>query len=138
IMLHDQILRWLLSEHLRVRIPALITESARDIDLTPYVGTYRSDQLRVDVSVVEGQLEERVTYEPADESQERIFTAFAGGRTSAPAQRYEPIRPGLFAPAGYPVETFDGYLRLLLVSYHDVRDGRARFRNGGGRLTRRA
>jgi CubicO group peptidase (beta-lactamase class C family) len=138
IMLHDQILRWLLSEHLRVRIPALITESARDIDLTPYVGTYRSDQLRVDVSVVEGQLEERVTYEPADQSQERIFTEFAGGRTSAPAQRYVPIRPGLFAPAGYPIETFDGYLRLLLVSYHDVRDGRARFRNGGGRLTRRA
>jgi CubicO group peptidase (beta-lactamase class C family) len=138
IMLHDQILRWLLTEHLRVRIPALITESARDIDLTPYVGTYRSDQLRVDVSVVEGQLEERVTYEPADQSQERIFTEFAGGRTSAPAQRYVPIRPGLFAPAGYPIETFDGYLRLLLVSYHDVRDGRARFRNGGGRLTRRA
>jgi len=23
------------------------------------------------------------------------------------------------------------------VSYHDVRDGHARFRNGGGRLTRR-
>ncbi|MGW4092456.1 serine hydrolase domain-containing protein [Nocardia sp. NPDC004750] len=137
IVLHDQILRWLLSEHLGVRIPTLITESAQDIDLTPYIGTYRSDQLRVEVGVVDGQLEERVTYEPADPSQERIFTEFAGGTTAAPPQRYVPIRPGLFAPAGYPFETFDGYLRLLLVSFHDIRDGRARFRNGGGRLTRR-
>ncbi|MFI7233501.1 serine hydrolase domain-containing protein [Nonomuraea angiospora] len=138
IMLQDQILQQLLSEHLGVRIPALVTEAEQDVDLTPYVGTYRSDQLRIDVSIVEGQLEERATYEPADESQKRIFTEFAGGMTSAPPQRYVPIRPGLFAPAGYPLETFDGYLRLLLVSYHDVRDGQARFRNGGGRLTRRA
>ncbi|MDX3103352.1 serine hydrolase domain-containing protein [Nonomuraea angiospora] len=138
IMLQDQILQQLLSEHLGVPIPALVTEAEQDVDLTPYVGTYRSDQLRIDVSIVEGQLEERATYEPADESQKRIFTEFAGGMTSAPPQRYVPIRPGLFAPAGYPLETFDGYLRLLLVSYHDVRDGQARFRNGGGRLTRRA
>ncbi len=138
IMLHDQILRRLLGEHLGVPIPALVGEPAQDVDLTPYVGTYRSDQLRIDVGIVDGRLEERTTYEPADASQERIFTAFAGGTTSAPPQRYVPIRPGLFAPAGYPPETFDGYLRLLLVSYHDVRDGRARFRNGGGRLARRA
>ncbi|GIH61545.1 hypothetical protein Msi02_23620 [Microbispora siamensis] len=138
IVLHDRILQRLLSERLGVRIPTLISEPEKDVDLTPYVGTYRSDQLRIDVRIVDGQLEERTTYEPADESQERIFTEFAGGMTSAPPQRYVPIRPGLFAPAGYPLETFDGYLRLLLVSYHDVRDGRARFRNGGGRLTRRA
>ncbi|MBN6058459.1 beta-lactamase family protein, partial [Nonomuraea sp. RK-328] len=137
IMLQDQILRWLLSEHLGVRIPTLITET-EDVDLTPYVGTYRSNQLRIEVSIVDGQLEETTTYEPADESQERIFTEFAGGTTSAPPQRYVPIRPGLFAPAGYPMEIFDGYLRLLLVSYHDIRGGQARFRNGGGRLTRRA
>ncbi|MEV7092033.1 serine hydrolase domain-containing protein [Amycolatopsis sp. NPDC051045] len=137
IVLQDRILQLLLSEHLGIPVPALLTEPEPDVDLAPYVGTYRSDQLRIDVSIVDGQLEERMTYEPADESQERIFTAFAGGATSAPPQRYVPIRPGLFAPAGYPPETFDGYLRLLLVSYHDVRDGRARFRNGGGRLTRR-
>ncbi|MFJ3928298.1 serine hydrolase domain-containing protein [Streptomyces sp. NPDC090022] len=137
IMLQDQLLQWLLGEHLGVQVPALITEPAEDVDLTPYVGTYRSDQLRVDVSVVDGQLEERTTYEPADASQERIFTEFVGGTTSAPPQRLVPIRPGLFAPAGYPLESFDGYLRMLLVSYHDVRDGQARFRNGGGRLTRR-
>jgi CubicO group peptidase (beta-lactamase class C family) len=138
IMLQDQILRWLLTEHLGVQIPTLISEPRPDVDLTPYVGTYRSNQLRVEVSVVDGQLEERITYEPADASQERIFTAFAGGATSAPPQRLVPIRPGLFAPAAYPLATFDGYLRLLLVSYHDIRDGQARFRNGGGRLTRRA
>lgn len=137
IMLQDQILRWLLSEHLGVEIPTLITELEQDVDLAPYVGTYRSNQLRIDVSIVEGQLEERMTYEPADASQEQIFTEFVGGTTAAPPQRYVPIRPGLFAPADYPLEVFDGYLRLLLVSYHDVRDGQARFRNGGGRLTRR-
>ena len=137
-MLHDQILQWLLSEHLGIEIPTLITELESGVDLTPYVGTYRSDQLRVDVGIVDGELEERMTYEPADESQERIFTAFAGGATSGPPRRYVPIRPGLFAPAGFPLEGFDGYLRLLLVSYHDIRDGQARFRNGGGRLTRRA
>lgn len=138
IMLHDQILQRLLVERLGVQIPTLITESEPDVDLTPYVGTYRSNQLRIDVSIVDGQLEERTTYEPADESQRQIFTAFAGGATFAPPQRYVPIRPGLFAPAGYPPETFDGYLRLLLVSYHDLGTGRACFRNGGGRLTRRA
>ncbi|MET8847492.1 serine hydrolase domain-containing protein [Amycolatopsis sp. NPDC004625] len=138
IVLHDRILRTLLKDHLGVRIPALLTEPpADDVDLTPYVGTYRSNQLRIDVGAVGGRLEERVTYEPADAAQERIFTQFAGGATAAPPQRYVPVGPGLFAPAGYPAETFDGYLRLLLVSYHDVRDGRARFRNGGGRLTRR-
>ncbi|MFD8912627.1 serine hydrolase domain-containing protein [Streptomyces sp. NPDC059575] len=138
IMLHDQILQRLLSEHLGLQIPTLVTGGEQDVDLAPYVGTYRSNQLRIDVSIVDGQLEERTTYEPADESQGRVFTQFAGGMTSAPPQRYVPIRPGLFAPSGYPLETFNGYLRLLLVSYHDVRDGQARFRNGGGRLTRRA
>lgn len=138
IMLQDQLLQWLLTQHLGVQIPKLVTEMEQDVDLAPYVGTYRSNQLRIDVSIVDGQLEELTTYEPADESQERIFTEFAGGTTSAPPQRYVPIRPGLFAPAGYPLEAFDGYLRLLLVSFHDVREGQARFRNGGGRLTRRA
>ncbi|WP_219825984.1 serine hydrolase domain-containing protein [Nonomuraea typhae] len=138
IMLQDQLLQWLLSEHLGVRIPDLIDDIEQDVDLTPYAGTYRSNQLRIDITVVDGQLEETTTYEPADASQERIFTEFAGGTTSAPPQRYVPIRPGLFAPAGYPLEAFNGYLRLLLVSFHDVRDGQARFRNGGGRLTRRA
>ncbi|MGW3959292.1 serine hydrolase domain-containing protein [Amycolatopsis sp. NPDC005003] len=138
ILLQDRILQLLLREHLGVPVPAVLTGPEPDVDLAPYAGTYRSGQLRIDVRVVDGGLEEHTTYEPADESQERIFTAFAGGAASAPPQRYVPIRPGLFAPAGYPPETFDGYLRLLLVSYHDVRDGRARFRNGGGRLTRRA
>ncbi|MFI6484575.1 serine hydrolase domain-containing protein [Nonomuraea sp. NPDC050663] len=138
IMLQDRLLQLILTEHLGVELPRLVAGEEQDVDLTPYAGTYRSNQLRIDVSVVDGQLEEVTTYEPADPSQERIFTEFAGGTTSAPPQRYVPVGPGLFAPAGYPLEAFDGYLRLLLVSYHDVRDGQARFRNGGGRLARRS
>ncbi len=137
IVLQDQLLRSTLTELLGVEIPTLITEVDEQIDLAPYVGTYRSNQLRIDVGIVDGQLEERMTYEPADPTQERIFTDFAGGQTSAPPQGYRPIRPGLFAPVDYPRETFDGYLRLLLVSYHDFRDGKARFHNAGGRMTRR-
>ena len=138
LMLQDEILGLLLREHLGVAIPALVREQAEGVDLAPYAGTYRSNQLRVDVAVVDGVLEETVVYEPADAEQERIFTAFVGGNTAAPPQRYVPVGPGLFAPEGYPLEMFDGYPRLILVSYHDIRDGKARFRNSGGRLTRRA
>jgi hypothetical protein len=137
ILLHDEILRGLLTDHLGVPVPALITEPAPDVDLTPYVGSYRSNQLHVEITAVDGELEERVSYQPADADQERIFTEFVGGTTAAPPRRLVPVGPGLFAPAGYPLATFDGYLRLLLVSFHDVRDGEARFRNAGGRLTRR-
>ncbi len=57
IALHDQILLWLLRQHLNVEVPDLISETRPVGDLTPYAGTYRSNQLRVDVSVVDGQLE---------------------------------------------------------------------------------
>ncbi|MGK8558697.1 hypothetical protein [Nocardia gipuzkoensis] len=61
IMLQDQILQWLLSEQLGVEIPGLVTEFEQDVDLAPYVGTYRSDQLRIDVGIVDGQLEDALT-----------------------------------------------------------------------------
>lgn len=54
------------------------------VDLQPYGGTYRSNQLRVDMCVVDGGPEEQVTYGPADEVQERIFTSFVGGSFTAP------------------------------------------------------
>jgi hypothetical protein len=60
-------------------------------DLTPYVGTYRSNQLRVDLSVVDGQLEEKLAYEPLDDVQERIFTRFAGGSFRVPPRRLYPL-----------------------------------------------
>ncbi len=135
--LHDQILLWLLRQHLNLDVPALVPGTSPVGDLTPYVGTYRSNQLRVDVSAADGQLEEKVTYEPLDDAQERILTGFAGGSFSAPPRRLVPIRKDLFAPAGMPLETFSGYMRQLLVSYHGRSDGHRDYRCAGGRMTRR-
>ena len=137
IVLHDQILLWLLREHLGADVPDLAEDTSPVGDLTPYVGTFRSNQLRVDVRAVDGQLEEEVTYEPLDETQERILTGFAGGPFSAPPRRLVPIREGLFAPAGMPLEAFTGYMRQLLISYHGAHDGHLDYRCAGGRMTRR-
>jgi hypothetical protein len=135
--LHDQILLWLLRDHLHVEVPDLVSDTTAVGDLTPYAGTYRSNQLRVDVRVVDGQLEEQITYEPQDDVQKRIFTGFSGGSTSAPPRRYVPIGKDLFAPAGMPLQAFNGYSRHLLVSYHGLSTGRAAYRCAGGRMTRR-
>ena len=135
--LHDQIMLWLIREHLKVEVPDLISDTSPVSDLTPYAGTYRSNQLRVDVSVVDGQLEERMTYEPIDAGQERIFTSFSGGTYPFPPRRFAPIRKDLFAPAGMPLQAFNGYSRIMLVSYHGVSNGRAHYRSAGGRMTRR-
>jgi CubicO group peptidase (beta-lactamase class C family) len=137
LMLHDQIMLWLLGQHLHVEVPDLVQDTAPVPDLTPYAGTYRSNQQRVDVSVVDGQLEEKVTYEPIDAEQERIFTGFSGGSFPFPPRRLAPIREDLFAPAGMPIQAFNGYTRQLLVSYHGVSNGRATYRCAGGRMTRR-
>jgi CubicO group peptidase (beta-lactamase class C family) len=135
--LHDQILLWLLRQHLNLHVPDLVPGTSPVGDLTRYVGTYRSNQLRVDVSAMDGQLEEEVTYEPLDETQERIFTGFSGGSFLAPPRRFVPIRQDLFAPAGMPLEAFNGYTRQLLVSYHGATDGHPNYRIAGGRVTRR-
>ena len=126
--LHDELLLHLVREFGEVTTPAYAPVTA---ELQPFAGTYRSNQLRVDVRVVDGELEEQVTYEPADEGQERVFTGFAGGPFSAPPQRYVPVGEGLFAPAGVPL---DGLPPYYLVSYH----GGGEYRSSGGRLTRRA
>jgi CubicO group peptidase (beta-lactamase class C family) len=135
--LHDQILLWLLRQQLGVEVPDLVSDTTPVSDLSPYAGTYRSNQLRVDVSVVDGQLEEKMTYEPLDDQQERIFSRFSGGLYPFPPRRFAPIREGLFAPAGMPLQAFDGYSRILLVSYHGTDDGRPNYRCAGGRMTRR-
>ena len=137
--LHDQMMLWLLREYLNVEVPDLIRDTTPVHDLTPYVGTYRSNQLRVDVSIADGQLEESMTYEPLDEVQKRIFTGFSGGGGSypLPARRFVPIRKDLFAPAGMPLGVFNGYSRNLLVSYHGISNGRANYRCFGGRMTRK-
>ncbi|RJO69038.1 class A beta-lactamase-related serine hydrolase [Nocardia panacis] len=133
--LHDELLLWLLTES-GVRVTDLVTPSEAG-ELVRYAGTYRSNQLRVEVRAVDGQLEEQTHYEPFDTEQERIFRGFAGGAVSGPPQRYVPIGRDLFAPAGMPAQAFNGYLRQLLVSYHGFADGRAAYRNAGGRMTRR-
>ncbi|MEN3612476.1 serine hydrolase domain-containing protein [Plantactinospora sp. ZYX-F-223] len=126
--LHDELLRWLAGLFGTVPTPAYAPEA---IDLQPYAGTYRSNQLRVDVRVVDGGLEEQVTYEPADEVQERIFTGFVGGSFTAPPLRYVPVGKDLFAPAGLPLEGLPSH---YLVSYH----GGAAYRCAGGRMSRRS
>jgi hypothetical protein len=135
--LHEQILMWLLRQHLCIEVPDLISPVTPISDLTPYVGTYRSNQQRVDVSVVDGQLEEKVTYEPLDDVQQRIFNGFSGGLYPLPPRRFVPVGKDLFAPAGMPLQAFNGYMRQILVSYHDVSEGHAKYRCAGGRMTRR-
>jgi hypothetical protein len=137
IALHDRLLLWLLREYLHVEVPDLVSDTLPVNDLPSYAGTYRSNQLRVDVSVVGDQLEEKFIYEPLDSENERIFTGFSGGSIPSASRRFVPIRQDLFAPVGMPLETFTGYSRQLLVSYHGHRGGRAHFRCAGGRMTRR-
>ena len=86
---------------------------------------------------MDGQLEEKVTYEALDEKHAAIVTAFAGGSVTAPPRRFVPVRQDLFAPAGMPLEAFNGYSRMFLVSYHGHSDGRANYRCAGGRMTLR-
>jgi CubicO group peptidase (beta-lactamase class C family) len=135
--LHDQLILWLVREHLHVAVPDLIAAPTSVDDLTPYTGTYRSNQMRVDVRIVDGQLEETMAYEPLDEVQERIFTHFSGATYPFPPRRFVSIRKDLFAPAGMPLQVFNGYSRIMLVSYHGVNQGRANYRSAGGRMTRR-
>jgi CubicO group peptidase (beta-lactamase class C family) len=135
--LHDQLLLWLLRQHLAVEVPDFAADSHPGVDLSAYVGTYRSNQLRVDVRMADDQLEETMTYEPLDEVQERIFTRFAGGSFPMPPRRFVAVGSDLFAPAGMPLQAFSGYARQLLVSYHGIRNGRATYRCAGGRMTRR-
>ncbi|MFF0488096.1 serine hydrolase domain-containing protein [Nocardia sp. NPDC004068] len=135
--LHDRILLWLVRERLGAEVPVPIADPGAVTDLSRYVGVYRSNQLRVEVREVDGQLEETITYEPSDPDQERIFTAFAGGFLDAPPRRYVPVGPDVFAPAGMPSAALAGYSRQLLISYHGGDASAAALRCAGGRMSRR-
>jgi CubicO group peptidase (beta-lactamase class C family) len=133
----DQLAQWLIRDHLGLEIPAVVSAPSEVPDLSRYEGTYRSNQLRVDVRAVDGQLEETMTYEPLDPSQARIFTQFSGGQFPFPPYRLTPVSDGLFAPAGVPLEAFNGTSRIRLISFHGGRNGRPEYHNFGGRMTRR-
>ncbi|MFI5915938.1 serine hydrolase domain-containing protein [Dactylosporangium sp. NPDC051541] len=133
--LHNDLLPWLLGRHTEVRFPQLTPEPVNN--LARYAGTYRSQQLRVDVRVVDDQLEETITYEPTDPDQEAIFKAFAGGTVTAPPQRYAPIAQDLFAPAGLPPHSLTGHNRVYLISYLGDNNAHPTHRSAGGRMCRR-
>lgn len=85
---------WLLREHLELEVPDLVSNTTPVSDLARDAGTYRSNQLRVDVSVVDGQLEEKLTFEPLDDLKAQLFTRFAGG--SMTARRGDQYRSAAF------------------------------------------
>ncbi|MGE0553586.1 MAG: serine hydrolase domain-containing protein [Gemmatimonadales bacterium] len=136
-VLSDRLTQWLFREHLGMEVPDLVSSTIEVADLGRYEGTYRSNQLRVDVRVVDGQLEETMTYEPLNERQARTFLQFSGGQFPMPPWRLDPVGDGLFAPAGAPLATFNGLGRIRLVSFHGNANGRASHRSFGGRMTRR-
>jgi CubicO group peptidase (beta-lactamase class C family) len=136
-MLSDRLVLWLLHDYLGLDLPDLLSTTVAVSDLSPYEGTYCSNQMRVDVKAVDGQLEELMTYEPLDDAQARIFAGFSGGQFPFPSRRLVPVGDGLFAPAGVPLEAFNGYSRVALVSFHGRTNGRATHRSNGGRMTRR-
>jgi CubicO group peptidase (beta-lactamase class C family) len=139
-LLQDRLCQWMLRDHLGLKIPDVVTTEAHASDLTAYAGTYRSNQSRVDVTVVDGHLEETATIEPFDETQARILRGFSGSDLSPmPPRRLTPVGDGLFAPAGAPLDAFNGVIaRRMLVSFHGGRNGRATHRLFGGRMMRRA
>jgi len=135
--LHDQLLLTLLHDRFGVEPQGLGGDEHRAVDLAPYAGTYRSNQLRVDVRMVDGELEETTTYEPLDDQQARIFAGFAGATFPLPPRRFLPVGQNLFAPVGIDPAALRGYSRQLLVSYHRVGESGATYRCAGGRMTRR-
>jgi CubicO group peptidase (beta-lactamase class C family) len=140
-MLSDRLALWLLHDYLGLDLPDLLSDllstNVAVSDLSPYEGIYRSNQMRVDVRAVDGQIEELMTYEPLDDAQARIFAGFSGGQFPFPSRRLVPVGDGLFAPAGAPLEAFKGYMRVMLVSFHGRTNGQATHRTTGGRMTRR-
>jgi CubicO group peptidase (beta-lactamase class C family) len=136
--LTDQLAMWLLRDYLGLESPDVVSGEIEVADLTPYEGTYRSDQFRIDVRAIDGQLEETMTYEPLDETQERIFSDFSGGGFPFPPFRVVPVGEALFAPAGAPLEMFNGLSRTRLISFHGWTDGRPHYHSFGGRMARRS
>jgi hypothetical protein len=138
--LMDRQAQLLLRDHLCLDAPDVVSPAGKNAgvsDLSAYEGTYRSNQFRVDVRAIDGQLEEAMTFEPLDAAQARIFHHFTGGQFPAPPYRLVPVSDGLFAPAGVPLAALNGLGRVALVSFHGWTNGRPVYRSSGGRMTRR-
>ncbi|HLK37730.1 MAG TPA: serine hydrolase domain-containing protein [Polyangiaceae bacterium] len=133
----DRLSAWVLREYLGIAQAPLVTRPAEAADLRGFAGTYRSNQFRVDVKVVDGQLEETMAYEPLDDTQARILRGFTGGIMPFPPHRLVSVGERLFAPAGLARGAIDGLDRRTLVSFHGGASGRPAYRMLGGRMTRR-
>ncbi|HWU89998.1 MAG TPA: serine hydrolase domain-containing protein [Kofleriaceae bacterium] len=137
IALADRLALWLLRDYLHLDSPDIVAGTIEVSDVRGYEGTYGSNQFRVDVKVVDGQLEETMAFEPFDDTQARILNGFTGGMPPFPPHRLVPVGDRLFAPAGVPLEMFNGFGRRMLVSFHGGTDGRPAYRMVAGRMTRR-
>jgi CubicO group peptidase (beta-lactamase class C family) len=137
-LLYDRSCLWMLGEYLGLHGPNVVeARPPAGADLAGYAGTYRSNQFRVDVRPVDGQLEETMTFEPLDEAQAATLRGF-GGMSSAPPRRLVAVGEGLFAPAGVPLEAFNGVIgRRMLVSFHGGTEHRPEYRMFTGKMTRR-
>jgi len=133
----DKLALWLLRDHLQLACPALALKPHDVPDLSDFAGTYRADQVRIDVRVIDGQLEETFALEPVDAAQARVLGGFMGGVTAFPPLRLVPVGERLFAPAGIPLDAFEGFGGRMLVSFHGDTAGQPTHRLAGGRMSRR-
>jgi len=135
-VLHDSLTLSLLRDHLGIDVPDLFSTTVPAPELDRYAGSYRSHQLRVDIAVVDGELEQTFAFEPLDEEQRRNLDRFSGGDFPPPPLRLVPVGDGLFAAAGVPLDTLTGLGRLSMVSFHGEATGHAAYRSSGARLPR--
>ncbi|MEO8799018.1 MAG: serine hydrolase domain-containing protein [Polyangiaceae bacterium] len=138
---HDRLALWLLRDYLGLNGRDVVSAPVEVSDLSGFQGTYRSNQFRVDVEIADGRLEETMTFEPEepeDEMQATILDGFIGGSAPMPPHGLVPVGDRLFAPAGVPLDVFNGFGRRMLASFHGGTTGRPEYRVLGGRMTRRA
>lgn len=137
-VLHDELLMWLLRDYLGLSVPDVVTETEPVADLERYVGTYRADQMRVEIRVADGQLEQAQTIEPRDETHRAIMDAFTGSMPPPAPQRLVAVREDLFAPEGLALESFTSIRgRSALISFLGYESGAPTFRGTANRLMRR-
>jgi CubicO group peptidase (beta-lactamase class C family) len=134
--LHDPLTQWVLEEYAGIDVPDFVSSTVDAGDLSRFEGSYRSHQLRVDVTAVEGQLEQTFVFEPLDDEQRGILERFSGGNFPPPPQRLVAVGDGLFAAADAPPDSLKGLGRMFMVAFHGDVNGHAAHRSQGGRLPR--